>query len=358
MSSARRTFSRLSNRFDNTPLNSRGGALRAAAALFTVALLVSCATAPQTRALLATAPDQLPVSVELRDTPFFPQQRYQCGPAALAAVLAAHGRQVTPDQLVDSVFVPALHGTLPEEIAAAARRHDMLAYRLAPSLQSLLTELAAGNPVLVFQNLGIESLARWHFAVAIGYDLAVPELVLRSGTIERRTTALATFERTWARSGYWALVILPAGEIPATAEVMPYLRAALDLETSADPAAARAAYRAAGQRWPDQPAVWLAYGNSLYAAAAYADAEVAFRRAVALEPGRPRGWNNLAYALLNSDCASAARQAALCARRLAPDDPAYRATVAEIDTLAVGDDAPGCRPVACSDAEGELGSLW
>jgi tetratricopeptide (TPR) repeat protein len=357
MSSARRTFFRLLNPFDNTSLNSRAGAVRAVAALFTAAALASCAGAPQTRALLAATPDQLPAAVELRNTPFFPQQRYQCGPAALATVLAAHGRQVSPDQLVDSVFVPDLKGSLPEEIAAAARRRGMLAYRLAPSLQSLLAELAAGNPVLVFQNLGLESLARWHFAVAIGYDLAAPELVLRSGTIERRSTELATFERTWARSGYWALVILPAGDIPATAGVMPYLRAAHDLETSADPAAARSAYRAAARRWPDQPAAWLAYGNSLYAAAAYADAEAAFRRAVTLQPARPRGWNNLAYALLKTDCASGARQAALCAQQLAPGDPAWRATVSEINALAVGDDAPGCRPVDCAGAAGGEGGL-
>jgi hypothetical protein len=329
-------------------VNCGAGVLRAAATLVVAALLVSCANAPQTRALRASDPNPLPVSVELRDTPFFPQQRYQCGPAALATVLAAHGRQVTPGQLVDSVFVPALHGSLPEEIAATARRHGMLAYRLAPSLRDLLAELAAGNPVLLFQNLGTDSLARWHFAVAVGYDLASPELVLRSGTTERRTTPLATFERTWARADHWALVILPAGEIPATAEVMSYLRSAHDLESSADPAAARAAYRAAGRRWPDQPATWLAYGNSLYAATDYAQAQVAFQRAVALEPGQPRGWNNLAYALLGSGCRSAARQAALCARQLAPAEPAYSATVAEIDRLAVGDDDPGCSPVACA----------
>ena len=86
-------------------------------------LLAGCATPPQTRQLLTTRPAGLPLTAELTATPFFPQQRYQCGPAALATVLGAHGRAVIPEQLVDAVYVPALQGSLPEEISATARRY-------------------------------------------------------------------------------------------------------------------------------------------------------------------------------------------------------------------------------------------
>ena len=133
-------------------------------------LLAACASPPQTRQLLATSPTELPATANLATTPFFPQQRYQCGPAALATVLAAHGHAVTPEQLVDAVYVPALQGSLPEEITASARRYGMLAYPLQASLSDLLREIAHGNPVLVFQNRGIGWFSKWHFAVAIGYD--------------------------------------------------------------------------------------------------------------------------------------------------------------------------------------------
>ncbi|MGB5717538.1 MAG: hypothetical protein WBN81_10635, partial [Gammaproteobacteria bacterium] len=52
-------------------------------------LLIGCSSARQTRALLQQPPAQLPAATELADTPFIPQQRYQCGPAALATVLQA-----------------------------------------------------------------------------------------------------------------------------------------------------------------------------------------------------------------------------------------------------------------------------
>ena len=310
-------------------------------------LLCACATPPQTRSLLAQPPADLPGSVELTDTPFYPQERYQCGPAALATLLKAHGITVTPQQLVDAVFVPALQGSLPEEIAAAARRYGMLAYRLQPSLQDLLSEVGHGNPVLVFQNLGTDWLARWHFAVVIGYDLAHREVILRSGTTRRWRATLGTFERTWARSGYWALVILPAGDVPVSARLMPYLQAAYDLERAGQGVAAQSAYLAATRQWPDESPGWLALGNSRYAAAEYTQAESAFRQATRLALGDPQGWNNLAYALLKTSCPAQARAAAACAQRLAPAESNYRDTVAEINAMAKGKDAPHCIPVNC-----------
>jgi len=311
-------------------------------------LLLGCATPPQTRTLVANPSADLPVSVELKDTPFYPQERYQCGPAALATVLGAHSVDVAPEDLVDSVYVPALHGSLPEEITATARRYGMLAYPLQPSLAGLLNEVAHGNPVLVFQNLGTRWLPRWHFAVVIGYDLATREVILRSGTTRRWRSTLATLERTWSRSGYWALLIVPAGDIPATAEPDRYLRAAHDLEVSGQFAAALSAYRAAASRWPGEPRAWMALGNGLYAAADYKQAEHAFRRTTTLAPTDPQGWNNLAYALLKTSCPGQARQAASCATHLAPDDANYQDTLRDINNLAQGDDGAHCIRVYCA----------
>src|SRR3546814_16245640 len=80
-------------------------------------------------------------------------------------------------------------------------------------LDALLAEIAAGNPVLVFQNLALDWWPQWHFAVAIGYDLDRRVLILHSGTTERLETPLDAFERTWARSGHWALLTLPPGRL-------------------------------------------------------------------------------------------------------------------------------------------------
>jgi tetratricopeptide (TPR) repeat protein len=320
---------------------------RLAGVFFSTLVLAACAIPPQTRGLLTDTPNGLPPAVELTDTPFYPQQQYQCGPAALATVLAAHAVEVTPEELVDAVFVPALQGSLPAEITATARRYQMLAYPLSASLEALLTEVAHGNPVLVMQNLGTRWFQNWHFAVVIGFDLASREVILRSGTTRRWRTTLATFERTWSRSDYWALVILPAGNVPASARLAPYLQAAHDLESSGQPVAALSAYQAATQHWPDEPHGWMTYGNSLYTAGAVTAAAPAFRQVTRLSPDNPRGWNNLAYALLQTGCPQQAQRAAGCAVKFGENATNYRDTLAEMQRLAQGADHPQCVPVAC-----------
>jgi len=321
---------------------------RLAGVLLLGILLLGCSNARQTRALQLHPPGQLPAATELVETRFIPQQRYQCGPAALATVLQAQAIEVSAEQLVDAVYIPALHGSLTQEITAAARRYGLLAYRLQPALEDLLTEVARGNPVLVYQNLGLSWLPKWHFAVVVGYSLPEAELVLRSGTTRRRRTPLATFERTWSRGDYWALVVLPPGDLPATARLTDTLRAVRELELTAGSEPARPAYRAATVRWPDEPLPWLALGNSQYTLGKYAAAEQAFRQATRVAPREPEGWNNLAFALLHNSCPQQALHAARCAVFTAGDgNPRYRESEHEIRAAVRGTDDPRCLAVNC-----------
>ena len=154
--------------------------------LLLLALLVGgCAT--QTDTVRHDA--NLPRRAELASIPFFAQERYQCGPAALAMLLAAAGMAITPDELMPQVYVPEREGSLPPEMLAAARRNGALAMTIAPRLADLLTEVSAGNPVLVLQNLSLPIFPLWHYAVVIGFDLDKGELLLHSGTTERLVDA-------------------------------------------------------------------------------------------------------------------------------------------------------------------------
>ena len=103
------------------------------------------------------------------------------------------GREATPETLLSQVYVPGRKGSLQAEMLAAARRHRLVAYTLAPRLADLLHEIAAGNPVLGLQNLGLDWVPRWHYAVAIGYDLEERQIVLRSGVTHRLAMSLDTF---------------------------------------------------------------------------------------------------------------------------------------------------------------------
>ncbi len=302
---------------------------RRAAAIGLAGLVLAggCATPSQTARVRVERPADLPAAAELQDVPFFPQERYQCGPAALATVLADLGRGVEPAELVDAVYVPDRQGSLRTEMRAAARARATLPYPLEPRLEALLRELAAGRPVLVMQNLGLDWWPRWHYAVAVGYDLRDEVIVLRSGTQRRRVTDLATFERTWARADRWAQVVVRPGDPPATAEGIPWLRSVRELEATGGASAAAPGYRVATERWPRLQPAWLARGNTAWARGRPGRARAAFRRAVEVKPAEASGWNNYAHALAATGCGNAALRAARCAIGLAPDDPDARDTL-------------------------------
>lgn len=258
--------------------------------------LASCAP-PQLAALRASAPAALPARIELDRVPYFPQEEYQCGPAALATALVHAGIATTPEALAPQVYLPGREGSLQAEMLAAARRHGRIAYRLAPRLEDVLLEVADGAPVIVLQNLALGFAPLWHYAVVVGYDLPREEIILRSGTTRRAVMTLATFERTWARGGHWAMLALGPERLPATASEDQYVAAVVALERVA-PAAARRAYTTALERWPGNLSARVGQGNAAYALRDLPGAEAAYRQATRLHPQAADAWNNLAQTLL------------------------------------------------------------
>ena len=287
-------------------MRSRNGWLAGLALL--LMLLSGCAT--QTTALRSSVRADLPRHAELKATPFIAQARYQCGPAALAMSLRAAGFAVDADALVSQVYLPQREGSLQVEMLAAGRRNGAFSMTLPPRMDALLAELAGGTPVLIFQNLSLPIMPKWHYAVAIGYDLDRGDIILRSGTTERMVMSMATFEHTWARSGYWAMVTLPPGALPKTAAEAPAVDALVAFEKNSPPAAARKAYAAGVQRWPDNMALALGLGNTAYAAGDKAAAAEAYQHATMLHPDSGPAFNNLAATLMELGRLPEARAAA------------------------------------------------
>lgn len=259
--------------------------------------LGACATPPQTKRVLDFPPASLPIHAELAEVPYFAQDAFQCGPASLAMTLHAAGIPVTPEALKPELYLPDRHGSLQVEVLAAARRHGATAYQLAPELNTVLREIAAGTPVVVLQNLGFSWYPVWHYAVAVGYDLDSAEIILRSGPEQRQILPMKTFEHTWARSEYWAMVALPPGRIAATAEENAFIAAVSALERIGDPESVQRTYLAALNRWPNNLSAQIGVGNTAYRMHDLARAETAFRQAAHDHPDSVAAFNNLAQTL-------------------------------------------------------------
>lgn len=276
-----------------------------------VLLLGACASVPQSAALQRQAPPELLDPVALAQVPFFPQDLYQCGPAALATVLVVSGVTVTPAELVPLVYLPERKGSFQIEIVAAARSHGRLAYEIAPELSALFAQVQAGKPVLVLQNLGVSWYPRWHFAVVKGFDLAERTVLMNSGVNEDYVVSLATFERTWARAQYWGLLVLATGEMPVSADAAVYFRAVAALEATQPDADIALAYASGLQRWPDDRDLLMGYGNLAYGNGDVATAAARFARVIALHEDYAPAWNNLAQILYERGELMAARAHAL-----------------------------------------------
>ena len=114
---------------------------------------------------------------------------------------------------------------------------------------------------------------------------------------ERIYREFSVFERVWQRAGYWALSIVDARSIPASANEQRYLDAVIDMESVGRFETARVAYQTAIVRWPQSTLAFTGLGNTAYAMSDYTAAEEAFQAALKIDPAQPSVWNNLAYAL-------------------------------------------------------------
>jgi hypothetical protein len=264
--------------------------------------------------------------------PFVPGDDGLCGPAVLAMLLRHAGAAVDLAALTAAVYVPGRGGSLQAEMLAASRPLGRLSLALEDGWGGLADELAAGRPVGALVNLAWPWWPRWHYLVVTGLDGG--HLRVHSGQQADARWSVTTFESVWARSGRWAFVVLPPGELPARADEATVLRALLAMDRSAEPAAAAPSWTAAARRWPDSLTAaigagqaWMAAGDAAAAAGTLEPAARRLDRAVL--------WNNLATVRARLGDPEAARAAARRAVDRAQSTepawlPAARRTLAEL----------------------------
>ncbi len=231
--------------------------------MLTVGMVGCASTSRQTREILRSAPD-IPRQAQVAGVPFINQSAGYCGPATLAMAMRFAGAQTDMDRLASEVFTPGSKGSLQQDMIGASRRHGMMAV-VIEGMPSLFTEIAAGHPVIIFENLGLSWISRWHYALVNGYDLDKREVVMHSGPQAFERTSLKVFESSWVYSDYWALVILKPGELAKSGDELAHMNAAAGLEQIGKTKEAEIAYLSILQRWPKSLGALIGLGNIAYA---------------------------------------------------------------------------------------------
>lgn len=184
-----------------------------------VTALVGCAgsVAPEVK--------RLPERVELSGT-FYRGEAYQSGPQVLASLLSQQGIVITPGLLEKPLHLPGAEDKLQQNLQNLAREYGMVVYPLDGNLPALLTQVAAGYPVMVRFSEGSAFWAEPRYAILSGYDRLKQKVLLRAGMNRRELMSFSSFESALEKSGGWAVLIQKPTQIPAAVDQQRWLKAA------------------------------------------------------------------------------------------------------------------------------------
>jgi hypothetical protein len=261
-----------------------------------VAILSSCAT---------ITPRSQPVSSAAQVIPNVPTHTWgieSCGAGALSTVLQHYGDS-TPTETWDATLPKTRGGVLTIDMLAAARQKGFEARLVTGTPQIVEDELRAGRPVILMLQV-IDSPGHrhdfFHYVVADGLDAGGVEMarhLIRTqwGDRKGRWTSFDRIEKPWSGGGHAAILIRPRS---ADEQLEAAIRDGVALEEAGKVDEAAARYRTLLTSHPDSLLLWTNLGNTQMQLHHNADAEKAFRRALAIEGGSRDTLNNLAWLLL------------------------------------------------------------
>jgi hypothetical protein len=184
--------------------------------------LAGCASA------LSPEIKRLPDRVELNNVPFFRGNAYQSGPGALASMLSYQRVQITPGLLDKPLQLPGNEARLEQNLQQVARQYGFLVYPLDNGLQSLLTQVSAGYPVMLrFAEGTVFTEPR--YAVLVGYNRNKQTVLLHAGMNRHLLMSFSSFTSAWEKAGSWAVLVQNPRQLPANLDEQRWSEAASDL---------------------------------------------------------------------------------------------------------------------------------
>ncbi|QSZ41912.1 PA2778 family cysteine peptidase [Sulfurimonas aquatica] len=208
---------------------------------------------------------------------------------------------LTLKELDKRTLIPSKGGTLQIELISAARANGFIVYPLEPTFDALLSELLAYHPVIVLVNRSYSWYPLWHYAPITGYDSKTETILTHFADKPNEAVSIGTFAALWQRSENWGVVLLPPGELPATASAKKFLHATYDLEKMGMMDEAIMSYKSALVRWPEDTDILFALGNAYYSSNQISNAEEIYRRILSIDFTYSLAINNLADLLCHTD---------------------------------------------------------
>lgn len=141
----------------------------------------------------------------IKNVPFYPQKKHQCGPASLASVLNFWGIQVSPEEIAKEIYSNSAKGTLGIDMAIYARSKGAFAEQIKGSWEELKNLIDADFPVIVSVDHGFFGIQANHFMVVVGYS--EDGVIVNSEKNREKMEKKRKFLRAWGKNQYWMLLI-------------------------------------------------------------------------------------------------------------------------------------------------------
>jgi hypothetical protein len=190
---------------------------------------------------------RLPDRVEIPGVPFFRGNDYQSAPNAMAAMLANLQVQITPGLLGKSMKLPGGEARIEQSMQEQARAYGFVVYPLDRTFDALLTQVAAGYPVLVRFADGMV-LKSPRYGVLVGYNRIKQTVVVQAGNDRHDVMSFSGFTSAWEGAGSWAVLVQGPRQLPANVDPERWLKAANDLGQSGQEQAAGEAVKSLNAR--------------------------------------------------------------------------------------------------------------
>jgi tetratricopeptide (TPR) repeat protein len=254
-------------------------------ALLFALLLTSCVTwTPRSRSTSAAA----------TVIPNMPMQKWgveSCGAGSLSTVLQHYGDATSMAQW-DATLPKTRGGVLTIDMILAARQKGFDASLVTGTPALIESELQQGRPAILMLQVVFaprQSYDFFHYIVVDGVDPERKLVRTQFGDGKARWLPFQRLERAWKGGGHAAILIHD--------DVGAALRAAVSLEDEGKYADAADRYRAILQHHPESALALTDLGNAEMKLGHPAQAEEAFRKALALDPTSRDALNNLAWLL-------------------------------------------------------------
>lgn len=208
------------------------------------------------------------------------------------------GLPVSSEEIAESNFSRKAKGTYQELMLSYSRSLGLVTVKVN-NYTDLFKEIDAGNPVIVFQNLGFDWYPLWHYSIIFGYDLKKMTLTMHSADEESKTQEIKKFDNSWKRGKNWAFVITAPRKLTPTTNETEYLKSASAFEQLNLNEPAKEAYLTMLTQWPQSYYAHFGLGNVYFSEKKFVQAQKSFEQSVLISPSFYMAWTNLAVVYHN-----------------------------------------------------------